>query len=354
MIQVEGLTKQYGQRRAVSDLTFRIKEGEIVGFLGPNGAGKSTTMNMLTGYISATAGRATVAGADVLADPLEARRHIGYLPEQPPLYPEMTVGEYLSFVYDLKKVKTAGRRAHLDKIARMVGLDQSLTRLIKNLSKGYKQRVGLAQALVGDPSVLILDEPTVGLDPRQIVEIRQLIRSLGKARTVILSTHILQEVSAVCERLLVIAGGVIVADGTPAELMRRAAGESSFTLRVAAPVKTAATLLRGAAGVLDVQTLPGEPEPGAYDFLVRSEAGADARRSVFRALAGAGLPILKLAPSGDSLEEMFLRLTRAGAPAQTQTPDAPEAEPDPEPDAPPDTPPEADAPPEQTEEEETL
>jgi ABC-2 type transport system ATP-binding protein len=345
VIRVEGLTKLYGRRRAVTGLSFEIKEGEIVGFLGPNGAGKSTTMNMLTGYISATAGQASVAGVDVLDDPLEAKRHIGYLPEQPPLYPDMTVWEYLGFVCDLKKVQIAGRRAHLEKIAHMAGLEHSQNRLIKNLSKGYKQRVGLAQALVGDPGVLILDEPTVGLDPLQIVEIRNLIRALGKTRTVILSTHILQEVSAVCERLLVISGGIIVADGTPAELIRRVAGDSGFTLRVAAPVKAAATLLRGAGGVRDVQILPGEPEPGAYDYLVRSEADADARRTVFRALAGAGYPILKLTPPGDSLEDVFLRLTQAGVPLSNSSPGGPDERPDGE--IPSETPPK------QTEEEET-
>jgi len=309
MIQVERLTKLYGPHKAVSDISFNVNDKEIVGFLGPNGAGKSTTMNILTGYISATAGSVSIAGVDILEDPREAKRHIGYLPEQPPLYLDMTVMEYLNFVFDLKGADSGSRVKHLDGIAELVGLKDVRKRLIKNLSKGYRQRVGLAQALVGDPSVLILDEPTVGLDPRQITEIRRVIKNLGRTHTVILSTHILSEVTAVCERLLVISNGVIVADGTPAELTKQAAGENNFTVRVAGSQKAAAALLSNVLGVLEARPLPGQEEEDAFDFLVRSDQGFDARKSVFKALAGADMPILKLSPQGQSLEDVFLALT---------------------------------------------
>ena len=217
MIEVSGLTKTYGHKRGINDVTFKINEGEIVGFLGPNGAGKSTTMNIITGYLSATSGSARVAGIDILDRPIEAKRHIGYLPEHPPLYLDMTVNEYLNFICDLKGVK-ANRKAHIDGICEQVGITQVRTRVMNNLSKGYKQRCGLAQAMIGDPDVLILDEPTVGLDPIQIIEIRNVIKQLGKNRTIILSTHILQEVSAVCERVLVINNGRLVADDNPVHL----------------------------------------------------------------------------------------------------------------------------------------
>ncbi len=308
MIQVQGLTKVYGRNKALSDISFEVKEGEIVGFLGPNGAGKSTTMNIITGYISATAGRASIAGIDVLADPLAAKRHIGYLPEQPPLYMDMTVFEYLNFVFDLKGVKGVKRSDHLRGVARLVDINDVAGRLIKNLSKGYKQRVGLAQALVGDPDVLILDEPTVGLDPKQIVDIRQVIKELGKARTIILSTHILPEVSAVCERVLVIAGGSIVADGRPDELSRLMASDLSFVVRVAGDRARVETLLRGCDGAGDIEVL-AEAEPGAFDYVVHPRDNADLRRTVFSALAGADCPILKLTPHGLSLEDVFLKLT---------------------------------------------
>ena len=212
MIEVSGLTKTYGKKRGIDRLSFTINDGEIVGFLGPNGAGKSTTMNIITGYLSANSGAARIGGIDVLEDPVAAKKNIGYLPEQPPLYLDMTVEEYLNFIYDLKGVKEFKRKPHLAEICELVGLKDHYKRLIRNLSKGYKQRVGLAQALVGNPEVLILDEPTVGLDPKQIIEIRNVIKNLGKNRTIILSTHIMQEVSAICERVLVINNGQFVAD----------------------------------------------------------------------------------------------------------------------------------------------
>ena len=214
MVEVKHLVKRYGVKNAVDDISFSIDSGEIVGFLGPNGAGKSTTMNILTGYISATQGEATIGGFDILEEPLKAKKCIGYLPEQPPLYLDMTVDGYLQFMYELKKVSLP-RKAHLDEVCRLCGIEGVRGRIIKNLSKGYRQRVGLAQALLGNPQVLILDEPTVGLDPNQIIEIRDLIRSLGEKHTIILSSHILSEVQAVCDRIIIINAGKLIADGTP-------------------------------------------------------------------------------------------------------------------------------------------
>lgn len=308
LIEVSELTKTYGRNQAVKNISFGVKEGEIVGFLGPNGAGKTTTMNMLTGYISATSGRASVGGVDVLADPIAAKRHIGYLPEQPPLYLDMTVAEYLDFAYELKGVRGQNRRAHIDAVARMVDIFDVKKRLIKNLSKGYRQRVGLAQALIGDPDVLILDEPTVGLDPRQIVDIRNVIKTLGRERTIILSTHILPEVSAVCERVLVISQGVIVADDKPENLSKLVSSERIFTVRAAGAREKLAGLLRACEGVASVREL-GEMEPGAFDFLVEAAPNMDVRRPMFRALAAADCPILKLVPQNLSLEDVFLKLT---------------------------------------------
>lgn len=220
MIEVTNLSKRYGASKVVNNISFAIKSGEIVGFLGPNGAGKSTTMNMLTGYLSSSSGSAKIAGFDILDDAQDAKKHIGYLPEQPPLYLDMTVKEYLNFVYDLKKTKIP-RAAHIAEICSLVKIDDVYKRMIKNLSKGYRQRVGIAQALIGNPDVLILDEPTVGLDPKQIIEIRTLIKKLGSKHTVIISSHILSEVQAVCDRILVINNGTIVADDTPDNLSKK-------------------------------------------------------------------------------------------------------------------------------------
>ncbi len=324
MVQVQGLTKKYGRSQALNDISFSISEGEIVGFLGPNGAGKSTTMNIITGYISATAGQVSIAGVDVLADPLAAKRHIGYLPEQPPLYLDMTVRAYLDFVYDLKGVRGVRRKEHIGGIADRVDIKSVMDRLIKNLSKGYRQRVGLAQALVGDPDVLILDEPTVGLDPKQIVEIRQVIRDLGRRRTVILSTHILPEVSAICERVLVMSGGAIVADGKPDELSRLMMDDRSFVVRIEGPRERVEAVLSGCDGVAGVETMD-EAEPQAYEYRVCPRDKSDLRRVVFSALADAGYPILRLAPPSVSLEDVFLKLTTGETPLaetpETRRPD---------------------------------
>ena len=310
MIEVSGLTKTYGNKRGITDISFTINEGEIVGFLGPNGAGKSTTMNVITGYLSATAGAAKVAGIDILENPLEAKKHIGYLPQDPPLYLDMTVEEYLNFIYDIKGVKKEdeSRKAHIDRICEMVGITQVRSRVINNLSGGYTQRCGLAQALVGDPDVLILDEPTVGLDPKQIIEIRNVIKDLGRNRTIILSTHILQEVSAVCERVLVINNGRLVADDTPTHLSALLTGEHKLEYRIAGPKDKIVQVLRSVDGV-KVVTPTIEAEPGAFEYLVESAEHLDVRKLIFSALSKAGYPVLLLKNQDLSLEDVFIQLT---------------------------------------------
>ena len=308
MIEITNLTKNYGDKRGVSDISFKIEEGEIVGFLGPNGAGKSTTMNILTGYLSATSGSAKIAGIDILDNPVEAKRHIGYLPEQPPLYLDMSVSDYLDFVYEIKGSTPPDRKEHIGQICELVGITGVYHRMIKNLSKGYKQRVGLAQALIGNPDVLILDEPTVGLDPKQIIEIRNMIKSLGKKRTIILSTHILPEVSHICERVLVINNGSIVADNTPDMLSANVSDERKFTVRIAGPKEPVLHLLRSQDGVRSCEYLM-EGEPGASDFSVESLPNVDVRKPLFSTLASAGYPILMLRPMNVSLEDIFLKLT---------------------------------------------
>ena len=236
MIEVRNLTKQYGSKKAVDNISFTVNDGEILGFLGPNGAGKSTTMNMLTGYISSTSGEALINGINILDEPMKAKKEIGYLPELPPLYLDMTVKEYLSFVYDLKKCKIP-KQAHLEEICKLVKISDVYNRVIKHLSKGYKQRVGMAQALIGNPKILILDEPTVGLDPKQILDIRNLIKRLGKKHTVILSSHILSEIQAVCDRIVIINQGVIAADDTTENLTKPFPTISATPQGSTAPVK---------------------------------------------------------------------------------------------------------------------
>lgn len=307
MIEVSGLTKTYGKKRGIDRISFKINEGEIVGFLGPNGAGKSTTMNVITGYLSANSGAARIGGIDVLEDPVRAKKHIGYLPEQPPLYLDMTVEEYLSFIYDLKCVKEVKRGEHIDEICRLVGLSDQMKRLIRNLSKGYKQRVGLAQALIGNPEVLILDEPTVGLDPKQIIEIRNVIKGLGKNRTIILSTHILQEVSAICERVLVINNGQLVADDKPENLSSMITGDRKLTVRVAGPRENVRRIIRSVEGV-QFADVTVQAEKGSYDFLVEARPNVDIRKPMFAALAKAGYPILQLKSMDLSLEDIFVKL----------------------------------------------
>ena len=283
MIEVKDLTKAYGNKHAVDGISFTVNEGEILGFLGPNGAGKSTTMNILTGYISSTSGTAKVAGFDILENPIEAKKHIGYLPEHPPLYLDMTVEAYLEFCYHLKKAKQP-MKAHLDDICERVKISDVRKRIIKNLSKGYRQRVGLAQALIGNPEVLILDEPTVGLDPKQIIEIRNLIKTLGKRHTVILSSHILPEVQAVCDRVIVINKGKIVADDTEENLSHSLSKEFRYIARIEGPEDEVLKILNGISGLKEVQTY-GQKEPGVFDSSLEAVPGADIRRDLFTRLA---------------------------------------------------------------------
>ena len=308
MVQVINLTKRYGQHVAVDQVSFTVEKGEIVGFLGPNGAGKTTTMNIITGYISATEGSVKVDGFDILEEPEEVKKRIGYMPEFPPLYLDMTVQEYLNFVSDIKKIDRKTKKQSMEKIMDMVKIGDVRKRLIKNLSKGYRQRVGLAQALIGAPPVLILDEPTVGLDPKQIIEIRNLIKELGKDHTIILSSHILPEVSAVCERVLIINKGKIVASDTPENLSKRLGDTGRLSVRVAGPERQVVKLLRELPGVKSVDST-GAKEPGTVDLLVEAEKDIDIRGPLFHALSRAEYPILQMKPIDLTLEEIFLQVT---------------------------------------------
>lgn len=310
MIQVTGLTRRYGSVLAVSDLSFSIKEGEIVGFLGPNGAGKTTTMNMLTGCLRPSAGTIMLGGFDIDTDAAEARKKIGYLPETPPLYPDMTVEEYLDFVYRLKQCKLP-QEEHIRQVCTMVGLTDVYGRIIRNLSKGYRQRVGLAQALIGNPDILILDEPTVGLDPKQIIEIRETIRSLGQNHTVILSSHILPEVQAVCDRILVIHHGKIVADGTSVELSERMEGAEQLDMTIEGEPAGVLRTLRAVPGVAEAVVTREDGKKSIYR--ITAEPDADIRHSVFDALSQNHMPILSMQQVELSLEDIFLELTEAEA-----------------------------------------
>jgi ABC-2 type transport system ATP-binding protein len=308
LIEIQNVTKRFGQHLAVDNLNFTVNEGEILGFLGPNGAGKSTTMNIITGYISATEGTVTVDGYDILDNPEEVKKRIGYMPEFPPLYLDMTVREYLNFVFEIKKVDLKDRKQEMDRILELVRITDVSDRLIKNLSKGYKQRVGLAQALVGNPPVLILDEPTVGLDPKQIIEIRNLIKQLGRKHTIILSSHILPEVSAVCERVVIINKGRIVASDTPENLSKRLGESSKLTLRIAASERQAVKVLKDVAGIKYVEA-QGVREPDTVDVWIEAEKDIDVRRPVFNALSRAGYPILQMKSMDLTLEDIFLQVT---------------------------------------------
>ncbi len=306
MIEVKNLVKRFGPLVAVDDISFTIGDGEIVGFLGPNGAGKSTTMNMITGYLSSTSGTAVIDGYDILEDATMAKRCIGFLPEQPPLYMDMTVMEYLSFVYDLKKCEL-NKKKHLDEVCEVVKVADVKDRLIKNLSKGYKQRVGIAGALVGNPKTIILDEPTVGLDPKQIIDIRNLIRNLGRRHTVILSTHIMQEVQAVCERIIVINQGKIIADEKTASFNNAVNQNTRYRVKIAGPQKDIIKHVRSLVGIVSCEVY-GEREGDAFSYDIESARNIDIRKSLFRALADKGWPILGMEPIGMELEDIFLRL----------------------------------------------
>ncbi len=307
MINVTGLSKRYGTHLAVNNVSFNIEKGEVIGFLGPNGAGKSTIMNILTGYLSLTQGKVEIDGFDILENPEDAKRRIGYLPEIPPLYIDMKVREYLNFIYDLKKVKFP-KKPHIDEVLKLVKIDHVENRLIKNLSKGYRQRVGFAQALIGNPDVLILDEPTVGLDPNQIIEIRNLISRLGKNHTIILSSHILSEIQAVCKRVIIINKGEIIADDMAENLSSKLSGDQSLVARIAAGEQDMLDALSTVKGVKNVMSL-GRKEEGTFDFLIEPEENADIRAAVFERVVSRGKTMLSLTSNKLSLEQVFLRLT---------------------------------------------
>ena len=308
MIEVKNLTKRYGKITALDNISFTVDTGEVLGFLGPNGAGKSTTMNIITGYISSTSGTVTVDGSEILEEPKKTKQKIGYLPEIPPLYIDMTVRKYLEFMFDLKRVKLP-KKEHIDEVMQLVGLEKHGSRLIKNLSKGYRQRVGFAQALLGNPPVLILDEPTVGLDPKQIIEIRKLIRGLGKKHTVIFSSHVLSEVSATCDRVIVISEGRIVADAKTEELSKSFADVQKLSL----------TVEGGSSDVLgEIKKIPGvkkyvklrDVSDKIAEYSIEYSNDADIRRDVFSAMVRIGCPILEMKSGNESLEDMFLKLTQ--------------------------------------------
>lgn len=310
MIEIKNLTKKFGDIVALDNVSFEVESGEIVGFLGPNGAGKTTTMNILTGFLSSTSGSATIDGLDILEYPTEAKRMIGFLPEQPPLYLDMTVKEYLNFIYDLKECKL-DRKKHLKEICDVVKINEVYNRLIRNLSKGYRQRVGIAQVLVGNPKVIIFDEPTVGLDPKQIVEIRNLIRTLGRDHTVILSTHILPEVQSVCDRIVIINRGKIVANEKTENISNLMDGVCRLQAQICGPSDDVLQRIRRITGVKYAQML-GRREAGSAIYLLESEPGADIRKPLFNAMAEAHYPLIGLESVGASLEDVFISLVNVG------------------------------------------
>ncbi len=307
MIEIQNLTRSYGQIKAVKNLNFTVEKGEILGFLGPNGAGKSTTMNIITGFIPSTEGTVKVCGYDIMEEPREVKKRIGYLPEQPPLYMDMTVKDYLDFVCDLKMVSKKQKKSQLDDIMQLVKITEVRNRLVKNLSKGYKQRVGLAQSLVGAPEVLVLDEPTVGLDPKQILEIRKLIKALGKEHTIILSSHILPEVSAVCERVVIINKGEIAAVDTPENLSKTMGSSNKLMISISGPKRSVTGILQGVDGVRHVEAHMTKNED-VVEYIVETEKDVDVRRPIFFELAKLGYPILELKSMDLSLEDIFLQI----------------------------------------------
>ena len=306
MIKIDHLVKNYGSFCAVDDISFEIERGEIIGLLGPNGAGKSTMMNILTGYLSATFGDVEVGGMNVLDNPLGAKKLVGYLPEQPPLYLDMTVEESLNFTYELKGC-TLDREKHLAEICDVVSISDVYKRIIRNLSKGYRQRVGIAQALIGNPEVIIFDEPTVGLDPKQIIEIRNLIRTLGKNHTVILSTHILQEVQAVCDRIIIINKGKLVADEKTENITRAVQSNRRFTAKICGPTREVLAMLKSKPGIVYAELL-AERDGDAYTYMVESAVGIDVRKTLFYTLAEKGWPLVGLESLGMNLEDIFISI----------------------------------------------
>lgn len=323
MIQVENLVKRYGGHAAVDGMSFTVEEGKIYGFLGPNGAGKTTTMNVMTGYIAADGGTVVIDGHDILKEPIAAKACIGYLPEMPPLYPDMTVREFLLFAAELKKVPKAERKRRVTDLEERLSLTEMSCRLIKNLSKGYKQRVGLAQALVGNPKVLILDEPMVGLDPKQIIEMRDLIKGLAGDHTVILSSHILSEISAVCDHILIISKGKLAASGSPEELQKMMQGTAELVVTVIGEQEQAKAVLEQIEEI-ERFTFADGSEAGSILIHMETKEDADIRKALSVALAGAGMAILSMNRSEKSLEDIFLELTEAEETVADELPEADE------------------------------
>ena len=311
MIEIEHLVKRYGSHVAVDDLSLQVEPGKIYGFLGPNGAGKSTTMNMITGYLAATSGTVKINGVDVSLEPEKAKQCVGYLPELPPLYMDMTVKEYLDFAAELKKIEKGKRAKQVEEAMEMTGISDVSGRLIRNLSKGYKQRVGFAQAVLGKPEVIILDEPTVGLDPKQIIEIRDLIKKLGENHTVILSSHILTEISAVCDHVFIISKGKLVASDSTENLLERMTGNQQISLLIKAEPEAAEETLLAIAGVERCEQSE-QREEGTAALLVSAKKDCDIREDIFHACAAAQLPILEMKTAEKSLEDVFLELTAKG------------------------------------------
>lgn len=319
MIEVKGLVKRYGSHTAVENLSFTVETGQVYGFLGPNGAGKSTTMNMITGCISATDGQVLIDGHDIFDDPIAAKRCIGYLPEIPPLYPDFSVREYLKFVCELKGVKKSGVSAETQRVIEKADIADVADRLIKTLSKGYRQRVGLAQALVGDPEIIILDEPSIGLDPKQIIQMRELIRSLGREHTVILSSHILSEVSEVCDHILIIKKGKLVGNGTPQELAAMMQTGTTLSIQARGDLERTKVALEGIGGDITVTENAAEH---ALDIVIETKDGSDLREQASVALSGAGCVILSMNLTQASLEDVFLELTYGEDAAQAEQDEA--------------------------------
>ena len=309
MIDVQDLTKDYGSRRAISGISFKVERGEVLGFLGPNGAGKTTTMRIITGFMPPTSGTVTIAGFDIFRQSLEARRHVGYLPESVPLYTEMSVRGYLDFMAKIKGVPRAKRSEQIDRAMEATRVQDRAKQLIGKLSKGYRQRVGLSQALLGDPDVLILDEPTVGLDPRQITEVRDLIKEIGRDHAVILSTHILPEVSMVCSRVLIVDDGKEVAVDTPENLVRQLRGSEAVQVSVRGPRAGVMDAIRAVPHVLSVSLADDVGSEGVASYTVATDPGADVREALAKALVDGGHGLLELRMAGVSLEDVFLRLT---------------------------------------------
>lgn len=311
MIEVKNLSKKYGNKTAISDINFSVNDGEILGFLGPNGAGKSTTMNIITGYISSNEGTVTVDGDEIMENPIAVKSKIGYLPEQPPLYLDMTVKSYLSFLYDLKKVKL-NKKQHIEEICKLVKIDDVYDRIIKHLSKGYRQRVGLAGALLGDPKLLILDEPTVGLDPNQIIEIRKLIKSLAQKHTIILSSHVLSEIQSVCDRVIVINKGKVVADDTTANLSIGLSSDNRLILTIEGDQETIVSTLENIQGVKKVN-LGEEKGDSSREYIVDYDKNEDIRKTVFSCMAEIECPIVSMSNANMTLEDIFRKLTNEGS-----------------------------------------